>query len=203
LFHALLALSCALWLGACAGSGRTLPSPETPDQISAQIDRASLLVRDAQRLEVAGHEQEAMAKYQQAIGLYRELPAAWNNLGSLMMKNGNNLGAAEAFMTASEMWPTDPRPLHNLGTLWESLGYLDDAARWYGEALKRKPDNLPSLRRIVIVEQIRNKPDATTLEYIRKALLLENDPWWQNTFRRAKVRFEDLITTAKSDSMSR
>ena len=201
-------LSCALailglLLGGCAGAHHDMPAPETPEQIAAQIDRASMLVRDAQRLEVAGQDKAAMVKYREAIASYRELPVAWNNLGRLLMKESSNLAAADAFKTASELSPTDPRPLHNLGTLWESLGYLDDAARWYDEALKRDENYLPTLRRIVVVEETRNKPDSTTLDRIRRAMLQEQDPWWISKFRRAKLRFEDLIDSAKTDSMSR
>lgn len=200
-------LSCVLALlglvlGGCAGAHRDMPAPETPEQIAAQIDRASMLVRDAQRLEVAGQDKAAMVKYREAIASYRELPVAWNNLGRLLMKESSNLAAADAFKTASELSPTDPRPLHNLGTLWESLGYLEDAARWYDEALKRDENYLPSLRRIVVVEEIRNKPDSTTLDRIRRAMLQEQDPWWISKFRRAKLRFEELIDSAKTDSMS-
>jgi tetratricopeptide (TPR) repeat protein len=200
---AALSLGAASLLGGCHTSRPAAPVGETPEQISGQIDRASMLVRDAQRLEVAGHDKDAANKYREAIAMYRELPVAWNNLGRLMMKESNNLAAAEAFKTAAELSPTDPRPLHNLGTLWESLGYLDDAARWYGEALVRDENYLPALRRIAIVEEIRNKPDATTLDRIRRAQLIEQDPWWKEKFKRDRLRFEDLINTSKTDSMSK
>ncbi len=198
-----LAGIAALPLAGCNASRPALPAGETPQQISGQIDKAAALTRDAQRLENIGRDREAADKYREAIGIYRELPVAWNNLGRLMMKESNNLAAAEAFKTAAELSPTDPRPVHNLGTLWESLGYLDDAARWYGEALQRDENYLPSLRRVAIVEEIRNKPDATTLERVRRALLIEQDPWWKDKFRRDRLRFEDLINTSKTDPMSK
>ena len=198
-----LAMLGLLPLAGCNASRPALPAAETPQQISAQIDKAASLVRDAQRLENIGSDRQAADKYREAIGVYRELPVAWNNLGRLMMRDSNNLAAAEAFKTAAELSPTDPRPVHNLGTLWESLGYMDDAARWYGEALSRDDSYLPSLRRVAIVEEIRNKPDSTTLERIRRALLIEQDPWWRDKFRRDKLRFEDLINTAKTDPMSK
>ncbi len=200
---ATLAGLALLPIAGCNASRAPLTAPETPQQISAQIDKAASLVRDAQRLENIGSDRAAADKYREAIGVYRELPVAWNNLGRLMMRDSNNLAAAEAFKTAAELSPTDPRPVHNLGTLWESLGYMDDAARWYGEALSRDESYLPSLRRIAIVEEIRNKPDSTTLERIRRALLIEQDPWWKDKFRRDKLRFEDLINTSKTDPMSK
>lgn len=201
-FLLMLALACAAPV-ACGPTRDRSMVGETPAQISAQIDRAAALVRDAQRSELAGREIEAIAKYQAAIAEYREMPVAWNNLGRLMMKQSNNLAAAEAFKTASELSPTDPRPMHNLGTLWESLGYLDDAARWYDEALKRDENYLPTLRRCVVVEEIRNRPDSTTLDRIRRGLLQEQDPWWKDRFMRARDRFEELIQALKQDSMTK
>jgi tetratricopeptide (TPR) repeat protein len=200
-----LTLAAAGALSACAGN-RTRPNlgePETPAQIAQQIDKAASLVRDAQRLEKAGRDSEAEAKYRQAIATYRELPSAWNNLGVLLMKHGTNLAAAEAFKTASELSPTDPVSMTNLGILWESLGYLDDAARWYEEALKRNENHLPALRRMLVVEEARNKPDQLTLDHIRRALLVERDPWWQERFQRARGRFEQMVNDTKTDAMMR
>jgi tetratricopeptide (TPR) repeat protein len=198
-------LACAAALSGCNGqrAHSTIGEPETPAMISAQIDKAASLVRDAQRLELAGRDKEAEAKYQLAIQTYRELPAAWNNLGRLMMKSGTNLAAAEAFKTASELAPTDPVSVTNLGVLWETLGYLDDAARWYEEALKRNENHLPALRRMLVVEESRNKPDQITLEHIRRALMVEKDPWWAERFQRARGRFEQMVNDTKTDAMSR
>mgnify|MGYP001442329416 FL=1 len=191
-------------LAACAGRhAGPMGEAETPAMISQQIDKAASLVRDAQRLELAGRDREAEDKYRLAIATYRELPAAWNNLGRLLMKSGTNLAAAEAFKTASELAPTDPVSMTNLGVLWESLGYLDDAARWYEEALKRDENHLPALRRMLVVEEARNKPDQITLEHIRRALLVERDPWWQHRFQRARGPFEQMVNDTKPDAMTR
>jgi len=178
----------------------TMGEAETPADIAKSIDKASMLTRDAQREELAGRKDVAIKLYQQAIQEYHELPAAWNNLGKLMMDQGSNLAAAEAFKTASELSPTDPRPLHNLGMLWYSLGYLDDAQRWFGEALQRDENYQPSLRRSIEVEMKRNKPDSVTLERIRRGLLQEQDPWWQNQFIRARELFEERVNEGRADS---
>ncbi len=175
---------------------------ETPEEIREKLDRATKLVRQAQRSELANQQKKAMEQYQAAIAEYRELPVAWNNLGRLLMEDGQNLPAADAFMTASELSPTDPVPLHNLGTLWESLGYYDDAAKWYDEALKRNVNYQPSLRRLVVVEEVRNKPTARTLERLRTGLLLERDPFWIERMRRASMRFEQMVKDSAQDSAS-
>lgn len=200
----IFAIACAALLAGCKGSGsaRDMQGAETADDIARQIERSTALVRQAQRHELAGQETLAIETYRRAITEYRELPVAWNNLGALLQKKGDNLAAAEAFQTASEFSPTDPRPVHNLGTLWESLGYNEDAAKWYTTALARDPQYLPSLRRMVVIDEIRNKPDAQTLERIRTALLLEKDEFWIEKMRRASMRFEQRIRDAQSDAMS-
>lgn len=195
-----------LYAGGCKSTPRaTTPAElgaETPEQIQAQLARATKLVRQAERTELAGQQTKAIEQYRAAIAEYRELPVAWNNVGRLLMERGENLQAADAFKTASELSPTDPRPLHNLGTLWESLGYYDDAARWYDEALKRDENYLPALRRVVVVEEVRNKPTARTLERIRTALLVERDPFWIDRMRRASMRFDQMVKDAARDSGS-
>lgn len=192
-------------IGGCASSRSSASDlvPPDPAESARQLESASFFLRQAQRLELAGNEVAAIEQYRKAIDTYRELPVAWNNLGSLLMKRGEHLAAAEAFKTASELSPTDPRPVHNLGSLWEKLGYYDDAFRWYGEALERDQNFQASLRRLLIMEEIRNKPDDRTFERIRKGLEQERDPWWVERFQRSRVRLEDQANKARTDAMSR
>lgn len=173
-------------LAGCAGSS----SKEVvePENVAAQVDKASAQVREAQALELRGKAKDAIAKYQEAIGSFRELPVAWNNMGRLLMKQGENLQAADAFKTAAELSPTDPRPLYNLGALWEELGYLEDSTRWYDEALARDSKYLPALRRRVLIDQLRDRCDERTFEYVRAALAQERDPWWIDRLKRAELR---------------
>lgn len=172
----------------CRGES-SLGGPDAPlGNEAALINRASELAREAQRLELDGEPKEAIVKYQEAIGAYRELPVAWNNMGRLLMKEGENLQAADAFKTASELSPTDPRPMYNLGALWEDLGYMDDAQKWYDQAIDRDGNYLPALRRRVLIDQLRDRADGRTFQFIRRALLLEKDPWWIDRLKRAENR---------------
>ena len=123
-----------LTAGGCQNRNRfEMPEDATLEARAARVARAESLARDAQRQELAGNDDRAIALYRQALSEWRELPVAWHNLGVLLARKGRNLEAAEAYMTASELSPSDPISLYNLGTLWEDLGYLDDAARWYDE----------------------------------------------------------------------
>jgi tetratricopeptide (TPR) repeat protein len=204
--HALAAIlvGATLLAGACAGRRSTpAETPPDPAETARQLDRATGFVRQAQRYELDHRETDAIAEYRKAIDEYRDLPVAWNNLGNLLQKRGENLAAADAFKTASELSPTDPRPVHNLGTLWENLGYIDDAARWYDEALKRDENYLPSLRRMLVIEETRNRPDEQTLDHIRRGLLVERDPWWIDRFKQSRLRLEQMLKDAQADALPR
>lgn len=198
------AAGVAAWLvlGACGAAGLGGCRTSASSQIAAveqrnsaeQIQKAASLVRDAQRLELAKDTPGAIAKYKEAIETYNELPVAWNNLGRLLMQNGDNLMAAEAFKQASELSPSDPVPVHNLGALWESLGYLGDASKWYDQALQRDPQYLPSLRRFLLVKDLNSDRDAIVGDRLKTALLLETDPWWINRFKRMHQLYEETMT---------
>ena len=186
-----------LTAGGCQNRNRfEMPEDATLEARAARVARAESLARDAQRQELAGNDDRAIALYRQALSEWRELPVAWHNLGVLLARKGRNLEAAEAYMTASELSPSDPISLYNLGTLWEDLGYLDDAARWYDEALLRNQNYLPALRRSVLVDDLRSKLSQTTAERLKAAILMEREPWWINRFKRIQQRMNEQPLTA-------
>ncbi len=192
----LLALAALYAAGASGCANRTrqplrVPESATPEARAAALAKAEDLARDAQRLELAGDKDQAIKKYGEAINTFHDLPVAWNNLGVLWADQGKNLEAAEAYKTASELSPTDPRPLKNLGALWEELGYLDDAARWYDEALRRDPNYLPALRRAILVDDLRNELSDTTAERLKAAIIMEREPWWIERFKRIQQQMNE------------
>ncbi len=208
----LLAAAGAALLLAGAGCGGSR-SGATADRVAKELsesrsaeaqafDRAYALLREAQRAEVAEKDDIAIAKYRESIASYRDIPAAWNNLGSLLMRKGENLQAAEAFITASELSPTDARPLYNLGALWHKQGDLREARKWYDQAIARDDRFLPALRQRVLVDQMLDNPDTRSLEFAKKALLLEKDPWWIERLKRAEIRFRTSENEQASESRS-
>jgi tetratricopeptide (TPR) repeat protein len=185
----------ALSLPACHSSG----SRETLDrdinrareqEIAAKRD-ANEFLREGERLEKLGKTDQALDYYKRAVTTYRDTPGAWNNLGRLFMKQNQNQEAAEAFRIAADISPADPRPVHNLGTLWESIGYPADASRYYSEALSRDADYLPSLRRSVRLDVNLARVTDLTEARLRRALYLETDPKWRELLMRAQVRLHD------------
>lgn len=142
---------------------------------------------------------KAMLKYQQAVSTYRELPAAWNNLGVLLMDENRYIQAQEAFHQASILAPGDPRPLYNLGLLYDRRGYIREARGYYAKALRRNKSYLPSLRAAVRADSILHEGSEETLEWLERALMLEHNDKWRDWMRLQRVRIEnDLEPQAKS-----
>jgi hypothetical protein len=71
--------------------------------------------------------------------------------------------------------------------------HLDEAARYYSQALERNDRYLPALRKAVEVDQLRDRYDDTTLQRIRRALYLETDPQWKEFLLRQKLKAEQRI----------
>lgn len=174
-------------LAGCRRYGDPIP-PESAAQEAIDRAKAIDLVRAAQRLEYKGYNEEAEAKYLEAVRTYRETPAAWNNMGRLLMLRGDNQKAAEAFTIAAEVSPRDPLPFYNLGALWDGLNYLEDAARWYEESLGRDEYFQPALRRSILIDQLLNRGNEVTARRIQRALLQETDPWWKARLQRERAR---------------
>ncbi len=189
-------LASALVLGACASTsnqdnGRTTTSRSTASP--ATITAAFELAGDAQNDEERGRTDQAIAKYRAALQRYREFPAAWNNLGVLLMEEGRFLEAGECFAAAADLAPLDPRPAYNLGLTWDRAGYLEEALRHYNRALDRDPRYLPALRGSIRTQRYLAQGDLHTLERLRSALLLEQDPEWRKWFDLQVVRLNNEL----------
>jgi tetratricopeptide (TPR) repeat protein len=188
---AALALALALAvLPSCKSKPKALDVPPPSDD-GAAIAAATKLTRDARRLELAKKPDDALRTYRQAIETYRDVPAAWHNMGVILMDKGETMAAAEAFMTAGELSPTDPRPMAALGALWRRSD-LDKAAQMYDQALARDPRHAESLRQRVLIDFLQDRIDASSQDRVERALAQETDPWWTDKLKRAQFRFKQL-----------
>lgn len=185
---------CAAVAGGCQRAQS--PTPAYVGNEPGRIADAVSHVADAQRLEARGRFDEAIAKYRAALETYREFPAAWNNLGVLLMEEGRYLESAECFMVAADQAPTDPRPTYNLGLTWDRAGYPSDAIEHYQRALRRDSRYLPALRGLIRAERLQGRGDAETLRHLRTALALEQDPRWRDWFELQRLRLESELAEA-------
>lgn len=178
-----LALALAIG-GACEQTPKRADAPGAIDQGAENRAEGLRLAQDAQRRAERGDTTGAIETYQQALAQWREMPAAWNNLGVLLMEKQNYADAVSAFKVAADLSQTDPRPLENIAISYVRSGWATDALKYYGMALERDPNRIESLRGAVrAAEMVRVRDDAT-LERIRRALLIESDPKYREYFER-------------------
>ncbi len=180
-------------LAGCGSSGRSTPSlvaPATMGASAAGISTAFDRAVAAQKAESAGRRDEAIALYREALKEYREFPAAWNNLGVILMDSERYLEAAECFAAASDLAPRDPRPAYNTGLSWDRAGYVNEAMEHYRESLARDGRYLPALRGSIRAERLMGKASSDTLERIRAALLLEQEEQWREWLELQRLRVE-------------
>jgi len=169
-----------------------------PNQ-AEQIARAQQLALRAQE---TTDPAEAIVLYTDAVEIYPDLPAAWNNMGVLLLGEGRLMEAAEAFGSAAERTPNDPRPFFNLGLTWDQAGYLDTALEHYSNALSLDERYLPALRGAIKAETRLGSASPILVDRIRTALFIERDPKWreyldlQKSWAEAEVRAKAGLPTA-------
>ncbi|MBX3352187.1 MAG: tetratricopeptide repeat protein [Phycisphaeraceae bacterium] len=184
-------LAIGLALGGCAQQPRSgrVDLGDSRD-ISADLNRAVAFVAEAQRHQRDGKPQLAIASYQKAVEAYRDFPAAWNNMGVLMLREQRYLEAAECFANAQELAPQDPRPAFNLGLTWDKAGYPADAMTHYQTALQRDGKFLPALRGAAKAAWTLRRYNESSLDIVKMALMLEREPRWRDWLELQSVRIE-------------
>ena len=85
--------------------------------------------------------QEALGAFQQAIRLSDgRYPWMQFEVGSAYFEMENWQFARESFQKAAELDSKDPASAYNVALCYAKQGYYMDAAKWYEEYLRRKPD---------------------------------------------------------------
>jgi tetratricopeptide (TPR) repeat protein len=180
---------CAVCVVGCTKKISVGLPPGLAEDEARRVNRARELAADAQSTK---DPSKAAEKYKDAVREYREFGPAWTNLGVLMMNDEQYLQAAEAFGTAAELDASDPRPLYNLGLLYDRRGYLREARGYYERALERDDNFLPALRGVIRADALLNEGSVQTLRWLERALMLEQDRKWQEWMRLQKARIESL-----------
>jgi len=187
--RAVLAIASASLLTGSGLTGCNL-TPAPAGGAAAQPQRLRegyALMNQAARAERAGRADDAIRLYREALAVAPELSGAWNNLGVLYMQADERPAAAECFRRAADLSPSDPRPLANLGLLYDDARYGEDAVRYYAEALERDPNYLDALRGGVKAAARLGRRDARTLDWTERGLLIEKDPTWLEIFQRQRI----------------
>lgn len=203
-----------LTLGLCLCAAGPLISGCASDSSSSQQNNLTVITLPNQGEQIAAAQQlalraqkatdneSAILLYSQAVETYADLPAAWNNLGVLLLGEGRLMEAAEAFGSAATRTPNDPRPSFNLGLTWDRAGYLETALEHYSNALALDERYLPALRGAIKAETRLGDSSPILVDRIKAALFLEQDPQWreylelQRSWAEAEVRAKAGLPTA-------
>lgn len=201
--RALLAtLTCSgLLLAACQGRPAAEPSS---DQV--RITAATAAMEEADAAYKSKRYDDAINGYSAAIRSYNDLPMAWNNMGKAYLQrnqSGDKLAAANCFKTAGDLDRVDWRPVANVGAIYHELGYFEDAANWYAQALERDPNAWLPLVNSILVDQLRDVRSEETADRIRRALFLTDDPQWRDYLKRQKELVEGRLAEARRSTPSR
>ncbi len=192
----LVIVALAVLLGACSSSRRTVTiSPEFRADQQQRLVKSIDLASEASRTD---DPDKAMDLYWQAVTEYPQLAPAWNNLGQLLMEHERALEAADAFQTAMQLAPGDPRPVYNMGLLWDRKGFRQRARQYYLDALSRDPYFLNALRGSIRADALLYEATDDTRSQIERALLLEKNPEWEKWLRGQKIRVENQLSTIKT-----
>lgn len=168
------------------------PTQDAVEQSSRRRAEALRLVQEAERLERTDATR-AIETYRRALALDSTMHNAWNNLGMLLMDQGNYADAVAAFQVASDLMPVDPRPPYNIGLAYQRNGWGEEAYRHFAIALERDPSHLPSMRGYVRAAESTGRADDRTIQVIRTALMRETDEQWRAYFQRQRYRIEAMM----------
>jgi tetratricopeptide (TPR) repeat protein len=197
-----LALAGALLLGGCRQQQRQTSGFDTlpATQNLAEAQRVAV---EAQRAQKAGDSQRALQLYQESLIHSRELHPVWNNMGMLVMEQGNYMDAVEMFRTAADLAPHDPQPHYNIAVAYDSAGWSQDSLRHFERALERDPRHIPSLRGYARAAKLLDLADNNVLTRVRTALLVDGDEEWREFFEREQYRIERTIREQRTLSRPR
>lgn len=197
-----LAAALPMLTGCASGSSSSKKNNVTVITLPNQGEQIADAQQLALRAQKAKDPATAILLYSQAVETYPDLPAAWNNLGVLLLGEGRLMEAAEAFGSAAIRTPNDPRPSFNLGLTWDRAGYLESALEHYSNALSLDERYLPALRGAIKAESRLGESSPILVDRIRSALFLEQDPQWreylelQKSWAEAEVRAKAGLPTA-------
>ncbi|MBL4698282.1 MAG: tetratricopeptide repeat protein [Phycisphaerales bacterium] len=181
-----LVMSTGFGLVGCSSSGtRDGSSSEATNEINPSIafarrQRAEALehYQKASALHLDDKFDDALSEYRLALELDDKLYAAWNNMGQLLMAEGNYHDAVSAFQIASGIETTDPRPEYNIGIAYQKVGWANDSYTHFKNAIERDPNYVPALRGLIRSAEMLGMGDPQIMDYIRNAQLRETDEQW-------------------------
>lgn len=194
-------LACVLLAGGCAssstGSRSGTEALNEIDPVIAEMNRKRAKALEhyakASQLYSDGKYDEALSEYRTTLELDDQLYAAWNNMGQLLLNQGNYADAVSAYQIASGLEPSDPRPEYNIGHAYQKVGWAQDAFEHFKNALERDENYLPALHGVIRSADMLGKADASIMKYIRTAQLRETNEQWRTYLSTQQYRVQAIL----------
>jgi tetratricopeptide (TPR) repeat protein len=152
-------------------------TPQLPDPL---MDRVLALAKDhhwylneGRRLDAAGHRQEAILYYEQAVAISPDFYQAHVNLLGAYGMSGNLAKAAEHYRRAAEINPNIPELHYNWGVFQASQNHHQEAEAAFRKALALNPQFADAHQNLgTTLEHFGRREEA--IEHYRAAL--DHDP---------------------------
>jgi len=103
---------------------------------------------------------------------------AHNNLGTEYYRQKKFYLAAWEFQYAAKLMPHSPEPRNNLGLVFEAVGRLDEAAKWYDEAIAIEPDNPELIGNLARTLLRSGHKDDRTRQVLSDLVMKDTRPDW-------------------------
>jgi tetratricopeptide (TPR) repeat protein len=201
------ALGATLLAGGCTALDGTTPNANG----QAQREQTARELRDLQRdlaerrgraIDLAsdgdvelsrGDFEDAIRRYERSVQQFPDFHAAWNNLGVALMELDRYAEAEEAFIRASAISASDPRPRYNRGLLYLNRGYPGDARAFFETALDLEPAHLGAMWGVIKCDVLIGSEDERTLELIGMALFRVQEEGERRWLQLQRERIENLL----------
>ncbi len=178
----ILCVVCASLIPCSCQRGRSPALKAYNAALSARNEtqaKSMQLYQEGMKAHSESKAEEAIQYMREAVEADSQNAQAWMTLGVLEYKRGNVFEAARAFHRTGRIAPTRYEPHFNLGTIFEAVGYYEQAIEEYEIALKLSPNEVEVMENLARC-YFRND---TNLEKARKlvrcALRHELRPEWQ------------------------
>ncbi len=122
--------------------------------------------------QITRQPEKALAIARMRTDLYPGDPNAWDVLGIVLLNQGDNAGAAEAFQTGRDLDPSSWGRVQLLGQANMNAGRVDNAMRAYDRYADRYPDRVAPIRAIGGM-YLQEGSFTTAAEQFERALLID------------------------------
>jgi len=146
----------------------------TANQTSSEPGELDALIALALGEHQAGRLAEAAAAYRKILALRPDIAEAYNNLGNVLLGQGNFDEAVAQFERAVALKPDFAEAINNLGFGYQCQKRLDEAAAQYEHAVTTKPDFFQAYNNLGNVLRDQGKLDLAAARY-QQAIALRPD----------------------------